>query len=103
MSKSVASNLFTLDGTVAVVIGGTGGLGGAMANALASHGAFVAVIAATKNEANSGLLKSKAWADEPFFKLPMRWTRFRCSKHARRLNPKRARLRHWSMQLVETA
>lgn len=37
-------NLFDLSNTVAVVIGGTGALGGAMAEALAAHGAKVAVV-----------------------------------------------------------
>lgn len=37
-------NLFDLTGEVAVVLGGTGGLGGAMAEALASAGAKVAVL-----------------------------------------------------------
>jgi NAD(P)-dependent dehydrogenase (short-subunit alcohol dehydrogenase family) len=36
--------LFDLSADVAVVIGGTGGLGGAMADALAAHGAQVAVL-----------------------------------------------------------
>lgn len=38
------SSLFDLSNDVAVVIGGTGGLGGAMADALASSGAKVAVV-----------------------------------------------------------
>ncbi len=38
------TNLFNLDGHTAVVIGGTGALGGAMAVALASFGAQVAVV-----------------------------------------------------------
>jgi len=38
------TNLFDLSGEVAVVLGGTGGLGGAMAEALASAGASVAVL-----------------------------------------------------------
>ncbi len=37
-------DLFRIDGSVAVVIGGTGGLGGAMASALASSGAAVAIV-----------------------------------------------------------
>ncbi len=38
------AGLFDLSADVAVVIGGTGGLGGAMADALAAHGAQVAVV-----------------------------------------------------------
>jgi NAD(P)-dependent dehydrogenase (short-subunit alcohol dehydrogenase family) len=38
------SGLFSLENDVAVVIGGTGGLGGAMADALAGQGAKVAVV-----------------------------------------------------------
>ncbi|MEM9353355.1 MAG: SDR family oxidoreductase [Planctomycetota bacterium] len=38
------ANLFDLAGSTAVVIGGTGALGGAMAEALGSHGAKVAVV-----------------------------------------------------------
>ena len=37
-------SLFSLENRVAVVVGGTGALGGAMANALASAGASVAVL-----------------------------------------------------------
>ncbi len=42
------NDLFRIDGSVAVVIGGTGGLGGAMASALASAGATVAVVGRSK-------------------------------------------------------
>jgi NAD(P)-dependent dehydrogenase (short-subunit alcohol dehydrogenase family) len=38
------SDIFNLDGEVAAVIGGTGALGGAMAEALAAHGARVAIL-----------------------------------------------------------
>ena len=38
------SDIFNLDGEVAAVIGGTGALGGGMAEALAAHGARVAII-----------------------------------------------------------
>ncbi|MEN1679393.1 MAG: SDR family oxidoreductase [Planctomycetota bacterium] len=40
----MAASLFDLTGHVATVIGGTGALGGAMADALAAHGASVAVL-----------------------------------------------------------
>jgi NAD(P)-dependent dehydrogenase (short-subunit alcohol dehydrogenase family) len=42
--RAEMANLFDLSKDVAVVIGGTGGLGGAMADALAAHGAKVAVV-----------------------------------------------------------
>lgn len=42
--SSMASDLFSLDGETAVVIGGTGVLGGAMADALAAAGARVGVV-----------------------------------------------------------
>ena len=38
------AHFFDLSGTTAVVIGGTGALGGAMADALAAHGAQVAIV-----------------------------------------------------------
>src|SRR5215207_1065399 len=38
------SDIFNLDGEVAAVIGGTGALGGGMADALAAHGARIAII-----------------------------------------------------------
>ena len=40
----MSKTLFDLSGEVAVVIGGTGALGGAMADALAAHGATVAIV-----------------------------------------------------------
>ena len=43
------TNLFDLTGQTAAVIGGTGALGGAMAMALAQHGARVAVIGRNAN------------------------------------------------------
>jgi NAD(P)-dependent dehydrogenase (short-subunit alcohol dehydrogenase family) len=43
MSKDYLQSLFGLDGQIAVVIGGTGVLGGALSEGLAQAGAFVAV------------------------------------------------------------
>lgn len=40
----MSQNLFDLSNTVAVVIGGTGALGGAMADALAAHGSKIVII-----------------------------------------------------------
>lgn len=47
------NNLFDLTGQVAVVIGGTGELGGAMASALASAGASVAVVGRNADRGNA--------------------------------------------------
>ncbi len=44
MTANTTSNLFSLEDEVAVVLGGTGALGGAMASALASAGAKVAIV-----------------------------------------------------------
>jgi NAD(P)-dependent dehydrogenase (short-subunit alcohol dehydrogenase family) len=44
MSSQASSNLFDLSDEVAVVLGGTGVLGGAMAEALATAGARVAIV-----------------------------------------------------------
>src|SRR5271170_4260039 len=44
MSNQASSNLFDLTDEIAVVLGGTGVLGGAMAEALASAGARVAIV-----------------------------------------------------------
>ena len=43
MSKDYLHSLFNLEGQVAVVIGGTGVLGGALCEGLAQAGAFVVV------------------------------------------------------------
>ncbi|NBS14832.1 MAG: SDR family NAD(P)-dependent oxidoreductase, partial [Verrucomicrobia bacterium] len=43
-----AENRFDLAGEVAVVLGGTGGLGGAMAEGLAAAGAKVAILGRNK-------------------------------------------------------
>ena len=55
------SSLFSLQGQVAVVIGGTGGLGGAMADALAASGAKVAVVG---RNAERGATAVKRIADQ---------------------------------------
>jgi NAD(P)-dependent dehydrogenase (short-subunit alcohol dehydrogenase family) len=53
----MTKNLFDLSNTTAVVIGGTGALGGAMAEALAAHGSKVAIVG--RNE-ERGLERVKA-------------------------------------------
>lgn len=67
MSKSAAANLFQLDGSVAVVIGGTGGLGGAMANALAVHGSKVAVIGRNADRGNQRVEEIKSLGGQAVF------------------------------------
>lgn len=56
----MAEGLFSLKSEIAVVIGGTGGLGGAMANALAAQGAKVVVIGrnADRGAARVGAIQS---------------------------------------------
>ena len=62
------SELFDLSTDVAVVIGGTGALGGAIAEGLAAAGAKVAVVGRNreKGEARSGLIKSSGRRAEFF-------------------------------------
>lgn len=48
----MSTQLFNLDGETAVVIGGTGTLGGAMANALAAAGARVAILGRNEQRGN---------------------------------------------------
>ncbi len=52
MTESFLQNLFGLDGRVAVVIGGTGVLGGALAEGLASAGAHVVVAGRSAERGN---------------------------------------------------
>jgi len=49
----ISNNLFDLSGDTAVVIGGTGVLGGAMADALAAYGAKVAVLGRSEERGNA--------------------------------------------------
>jgi NAD(P)-dependent dehydrogenase (short-subunit alcohol dehydrogenase family) len=58
--RYMTSELFDLSGQVAVVIGGTGTLGGGMASALAAHGASVAVVG---RNADRGMVRVKAIED----------------------------------------
>jgi NAD(P)-dependent dehydrogenase (short-subunit alcohol dehydrogenase family) len=50
------TNLFSLEGSVAAVIGGTGELGGAMAQALAAAGASVAIIGRNEERGNKRVI-----------------------------------------------
>jgi NAD(P)-dependent dehydrogenase (short-subunit alcohol dehydrogenase family) len=54
------SDLFDLDGKTAVVIGGTGALGGAMAEALAAAGAKVAVVGRSEERGNQRVTSIEA-------------------------------------------
>ncbi|MAT14437.1 MAG: gluconate 5-dehydrogenase [Planctomyces sp.] len=56
-SSSYLQNLFGLDGKTAIIIGGTGVLGGAIAEALAGAGAFAIIVG--RNEANGNEIVSK--------------------------------------------
>ncbi len=50
---TISNNLFDLSGDTAAVIGGTGVLGGAMADALAAYGAKVAVLGRSEERGNA--------------------------------------------------
>jgi NAD(P)-dependent dehydrogenase (short-subunit alcohol dehydrogenase family) len=56
----LSTDLFNLDAEVAVVIGGTGALGGAMAEALASAGAEVAVVGRNEERGRERVRKIEA-------------------------------------------
>ena len=66
MSQAFLESLFSLSGKVAVVIGGTGELCGAMAEGMAGAGAEVVLVGRNKEKADSRLAKiaavgGKAW------------------------------------------
>jgi NAD(P)-dependent dehydrogenase (short-subunit alcohol dehydrogenase family) len=63
-------NLFDLTGEIAVVLGATGVLGGALAEGLAAAGAKVAV---TQNEVKRGFVRFNKVEAQPDFFPPMRW------------------------------
>jgi NAD(P)-dependent dehydrogenase (short-subunit alcohol dehydrogenase family) len=63
----MSNNLFDLSGEVAVVIGGTGALGGAMALALAAAGAKVAVIGRNAERGAARVAEIEALGTEGFF------------------------------------
>ena len=77
----MASNLFDLSGEVAVVFGGTGVLGGAMADALAAAGAKVASSAAARNAAAAGRAIEKA-GGQAMFQSADAMSTIRSSPHA---------------------
>jgi NAD(P)-dependent dehydrogenase (short-subunit alcohol dehydrogenase family) len=61
------SSLFNLSGKVAVVIGGTGELCGAMAEGLAGAGAEVVLVGRSQDKANARLAKIKAAGGKAYF------------------------------------
>ncbi len=61
------NDLFQIDGSVAVIIGGTGGLGGAMASALASAGAAVAVVGRSKERGDERVEQIRAAGGHAMF------------------------------------
>lgn len=66
-SSEYLSSLFSLDGKVAVVIGGTGELCGAMAEGLAGAGAEVVLVGRNQDKANARLAKIDAIGGRGWF------------------------------------
>ncbi len=66
-SSEYLSSLFSLQGKVAVVIGGTGELCGAMAEGLAGAGAEVVVVGRNEEKANARLAKIKDQGGKAYF------------------------------------
>ena len=60
-------NLFNLEGETAVIVGGTGVLGGAMADALAAHGAKVAVLGRNEERGSARVAQIEAAGGEAMF------------------------------------
>lgn len=67
MSAAYLQDLFGLDGQVAVVIGGTGVLGGALCDGLAGAGAAVVVAGRSKERGAERELKIRAAGGEAYF------------------------------------
>ena len=67
MSESYLSSLFGLSGQVAVVIGGTGVLGGAITNALARAGAFVFISGRGPERGEELAAEIRAWGGKAAF------------------------------------
>ena len=83
------NDLFRLDDDVAVVIGGTGELGGMMAEALGAAGAKVAVVGRSAERGNAEPARSMRLEARPSFLLPMASTLSRST-------PARESIRQWS-------
>ena len=75
---------FSLEGKVAVVTGGTGVLGGAMARGLAAAGARVAVLGRRAARAAEVADEINAAGHEAMPLRPMFWTRPACRRRDRR-------------------
>ena len=70
MAENFVNNLFGLDGQVAVVIGGTGVLGGALCDGLAAAGAFVVVAGRGAERGEARVEEIKAAGGDAMF-LPV--------------------------------
>ena len=66
-AQHMTDRLFDLSGIVAVVIGGTGVLGGALAEALAAAGAAVAIAGRNEERGNARCVGFAAAAERPNF------------------------------------
>jgi NAD(P)-dependent dehydrogenase (short-subunit alcohol dehydrogenase family) len=89
MSDTYLKELFSLEGRVAVVTGGTGVLGGAMAQGLAQLGAKVAVLGRNRERANKAVAAMTAAGGEAFALLAD------VNNQAELLKARDALLDHW--------
>jgi NAD(P)-dependent dehydrogenase (short-subunit alcohol dehydrogenase family) len=89
MSDTYLKELFSLEGRVAVVTGGTGVLGGAMAQGLAQLGAKVAVLGRNRERANKAVAAMTAAGGEAFALLAD------VNNQAQLLKARDALLDHW--------
>ncbi len=90
-------DLFDLSNDVAVVIGGTGGLGGAMADALAAAGAKVAVIGRSAERGAERVRAIEAAGGQAFFQSADALRENRLKKHVMRSNKNGVEQPFWSM------
>ena len=76
------NDLFNLEKEVAVVLGGTGVLGGAMAEALAGAGARVAVVGRSEERGRERVRAIERPAARRCSRPPTRWTAIRWRRRA---------------------